>query len=345
MRATVIIVTFDHASIVPRCLDALRATVGPDDEVLVVDNASADDTAGRVEVAYPWVRLERLPTNVGFGAACNRGASLAHGNALVFLNPDTEPQPGWLDALLATLEPAPEGTLATAKLLLAGTPGRVDTFGNEIHISGITTCRGWGQPAEVFARPDEVSAVSGACFAISRRLFWRLDGFDGRLFLYFEDTDLSLRARLAGARCVAVPDALVLHDHRPGFSPAKLRYLERNRWWTLLKVCRWRTLVALAPVLLMSEAVAWGMALGSGWRHVAAKLLAYADLARWLGDLPAARATLQETRVIADAQLLALHSTQLRFGQAVSGPLGRRAEALVARAFGGGRALAAAMGA
>src|SRR5919204_388230 len=105
--------------------------------------------------------------------------------------------------------------------------------------------------------PRCLDAVRGACFAVPRPLFARLGGFDERLFLYFEDTDLSLRARLAGHRCLAVPGAVVVHDHRPGFSPAKLRYLERNRWWTLLKLYRVRTLLALAPVLGLSEVVAW----------------------------------------------------------------------------------------
>src|SRR5207244_2520602 len=143
-------------------------------------------------------------------------------------------------------------------------PQLVDTFGNEVHISGITTSRGWGESADSYTRLEEVSAISGACFAMSGALFQQLGGFDERLFLYYEDTDLSLRARLAGYRCIAVPDARVLHDHRAGFSAAKLRYLERNRWWTLLKIYRWRTIIALVPVLLMGELVAWAMAVRSG---------------------------------------------------------------------------------
>jgi GT2 family glycosyltransferase len=343
LRATVVVVTFNHRHVVPRCLDAVRATVGSEAEVVVVDNASTDGTADRVQAEYPWVRLVRSATNVGFGAAANLGAARARGPYLVFLNPDTEPQPRWLAALLAGLEAAPRAGLATAKLLLAGAPERLDAFGNEVHVSGITTCRGWSRPAGSFDRPDDVSAVSGACFAVPRALFARLGGFDERLFLYFEDTDLSLRARLAGHRCLAVPDALVLHDHRPGVSATKLRCLERNRWWTLLKVYRWPTLIALGPVLLAAEGVAWGMAARNGRSHLAAKALAWGDLARWLPALPAARASAQLTRRVPDGKLLRRHTTRLRVSQVAGGALAQAAEWLAALLFALARAPAAAL--
>ena len=344
MRATVVVVTFDHRDVVVRCLDALRASLGPEDEVVVVDNASRDGTVEQIAATHPWVRVERSARNVGFGAACNRGARVAAGRHLVFLNPDTEPTPGWLDALLAGLRAVPDAGLATARLLLPGAPARIDAFGNDVHLSGITPSRGWGEPASRYDALEEVSAASGACLAISRELFGRLGGFDERLFLYFEDTDLSLRARLAGHRCVAVPDATVVHDHRPGFSPVKLRYLERNRWWTLLKLYRVRTLLALAPVLGLSEVVAWGMAAKCGPRHVLAKGRAWAELARWLPDLPAERARVQATRAVSDGQLLRLHATRLPFRQAGDGALVGAGERMAAAAFAGGRALVAAAG-
>jgi GT2 family glycosyltransferase len=355
VRASVLVVTFNHRDLVPRCLDALRATCGPADEVIVVDNASSDGTADLIASRYPWVRLVRSPRNGGYGAANNLGAGLARGEYLVFLNPDAVPLPGWLEGLLEGLDRTPgEGTsggagreadvLATARLLLAGDPERVDTFGNEVHISGITTSRGWGRPAGADGEPEEVAAVSGACFALRRRLFRRLGGFDARLFLYFEDTELSLRARLAGCRCVALPGARVLHDHRPGFSAAKLRLLERNRWWTLLKLFRWRTLVALAPVLAMGEVVAWGMAARSGPDHLAAKALAWADLLRWLPALPAARREVTWVRAVPDRALLRLHATRLPFAQVASGTAARAGEGLAALAFAGGRTLTYALG-
>jgi hypothetical protein len=275
----------------------------------------------------------RSANNVGFGAACNRGAALARGEYLAFLNPDTEPQPDWLNPLIQLLHTFPRAGMATARILLARSPEYVDAFGNDVHISGLTTCRGWGQPADTCTEIEEVSAVSGACFAIRKDLFDAVGGFDERHFLYFEDTDLSLRVRYAGYRCIAVPQARVLHDHRPGLSPAKLRYLERNRWWTLLKLLDVRTLIALAPALILAELLAWAMALTSGPRHVTAKCRAWLELLAWLPTLPRSRAAARLTRATTDRDTLRLHSARLHFSQVSSTGAARHAERLIEMLF------------
>ena len=343
MRASVVVVTYNHRTIISRCLSALSATLGPNDEVIVVDNASCDGTADDVARCLPWVYVMRCDANAGFGAGCNRGARNAQGRYLVFLNPDTEPQAGWLDALLAGLRAAPDAGLATGKLLLARAADRIDAFGNEVHISGITTSRGWGEPAVRYDRIEEVSAVSGACFAVRRDTFERLGGFDERLFLYFEDTDLSLRARLAGLRCVAVPDALVLHDHRPGFSAVKLRYLERNRWWTLFKLLEWRTIVALTPVLLVAEILAWGMALRGGPGSLIGKALAWTEFVGWLPELRQARTAARANRMIRDSELLARHGARLPLSQLADGADMRGVESFCERLFAAARRMTVAI--
>ncbi|HEX8967213.1 MAG TPA: glycosyltransferase family 2 protein [Chloroflexota bacterium] len=345
LRASVVVVTFNHRDVIRGCLEAVWPTLGQADEVIVVDNASSDGTPDEVAATYPWVRLIRSETNRGFGAACNQGATAARGEYLIFLNPDTQPCDHWLDALLEGLSAVPGAGLATARLLLARAPHLIDTFGNAVHISGITTSRGWGEAATAHTKLEEVSAISGACFAIAKPVFQKLGGFDERLFLYYEDTELSLRARMAGYRCVGVADARVMHDHRPGFSAAKLRYLERNRWWTLLKLYRWRTIIALAPVLMLGEIVAWAMAVRSGPGHVLAKLLAWRDLARWLPDLAAARASAARLRTVSDHEILRLHATHLHFGQVATGPFVRLAERAAEAGFRSGHLVAAALGA
>jgi GT2 family glycosyltransferase len=343
--ASVIVVTYNHASLIARCLEEVQATVPPETEILVADNASADGTVDAVERAFPRVRVVRTGANLGYGGANNRAAAAARAPVLVFLNPDTLPQPGWLEALLAEVRSDPERVLATPKLLLAEQPDRIDTVGNDVHVSGITPSRGWHEPADRYGGTEDVSAVSGACFAISRPLFRRLGGFEERLFLYFEDTELSLRARLAGCRCVAVGHSRVLHDHRPGFPPQKLRYLERNRWWTLLILFKPRTLLALAPVLLLAEALSWAMAAMNGPAHLRAKALAWSDLTRWLPALPAARRRTQSLRAVPDAELLRRHATRLRVAQVTGSPLVAQGERAATLLFAAGRRLALALAA
>jgi GT2 family glycosyltransferase len=331
MRSSVIVVTYNHRQHIQRCLQALLPTLGPDDGVIVVDNASSDGTSGYVVTAFPTVQVIPNTNNRGFGAACNQGAQHSQSEFLVFLNPDTEACSGWLDALLETLCAMPGVGLTTPKILLRARPDTIDTFGHDVHISGLATCRGWGEPSHAHNTVEQVAAVSGACFAVRRDLFSRLGGFDERFFLYYEDDDLSLRARLAGFACVAVPTSRVLHDHKPGFSPDKLRYLERNRLWSTLKLYRWSTLLALLPVILGAEILGMGLALYSGPRHVIAKLNAWWDIAQWLSSLTDNRRRVERT--VEDRALLKMHGPHLAFAQVATGPLARTAEVLTGAAF------------
>src|SRR5574341_116206 len=207
VRASVILVTYQHRDTIGGCLDGLLPTLGSDDEVVVVDNASTDGTAD-VAAAYDGrVRVHRAGANGGFGAGANIGARLARGRAFVFLGVDTRPRAGWLDGLIGVLDETGGQALVGARVLLARRPDRVDAFGDDVHVSGIPTSRRWGMRADAGESTEEVPAVSGTCFAIAPDVYRRLDGFDERLFLYWEDVELSLRARLAGHRCLVTTRA------------------------------------------------------------------------------------------------------------------------------------------
>lgn len=194
-RASIIIVGYNSLSDLPRCLASLQEDMAQEDEVIVVDNASQDGTPQAIREHFPWVRVLCSPENVGFGAANNLAAAQARGEYLAFLNPDTTAEPGWLEALIAALEDDPSAGLATPKILLMQDPQRINTCGNDIHISGLTLCRGMGEPSAAFSQLETVSAVSGAAFVVRRALFEAIGGFDPLFFMYMEDTDLSLRAR------------------------------------------------------------------------------------------------------------------------------------------------------
>lgn len=334
IRASIVLVTYNSADYIRRCLSSVFATIGQSDEVIVVDNASHDGTTSIVANEFPEARQLNLADNRGFGGANNLAAAVARGEYLVLVNPDTEQRPGWIEALLEALRGDKGIGLATAKVLLMNAPGTVDTIGNHVHVSGITTSRGWGLPDPRRSGIEDVPAVSGACLAVSATLYRWLGGFDERLFLYYEDTDLSLRARLAGLRCVAAHGAEVLHDHQPGFSPMKLRYLERNRWWTMLKLYRPASLVALTPVLLGGELLAWALAATRGRQHVAAKLAVWGDLLRWLPALPAARAAAQRGRRVSDGALLLTLSNRLPISQVARSRGAVLAERALEVAFG-----------
>ena len=329
-RASIVIVSYNSRRHLERCLLSVRSTVGAACEVIVVDNASTDGSADFVAQHFPWVKLVRNRVNEGFAAATNRGVALSGGRYVVALNPDTQVTPGWLEALLAPLESwrekgeEPVG-MSTACVLMMDQQGVVNTCGNTMHVSGITVCRGLERRADdpALLEACTVTAVSGACFAISRLLWDWLGGFDPSFFTYMEDTDLSLRARLAGYRCVYAPWSVVRHSYTGGFSARKLYYLQRNRLLMLLKCYRGRTLLLLLPSLLLAEALTWGYALRGGKQTARAMWRAY----RWLWahreEMCRKRAETQRLRRVSDADLLGSMAWRLDAQQIAGQALGR----------------------
>jgi GT2 family glycosyltransferase len=342
VTASIVVVSYNSRPYLNRCLTSLLHTVGLDCEVIVVDNASTDGSADLIADQFPWVKLIRNSSNEGFAAANNRAVAEAKGRYIVALNPDTEVAPGWLEALLRPFEQGRVGEhrypavgMTTPRILMMDRPDRVNTCGNTMHYTGITVCRGLDCPTDTprLAERCEVSAVSGACFAIPRYLWIELGGFDPDFFTYLEDTDLSMRARLAGYSCVYVPDSVVYHSYSGRFKAHKLYYLERNRLMLLFKLFEERTLVALMPALLVAEVVTWGYALKSGPAHVLAKLQAYGWLVTHARRIRLKRRRTQAARRVSDRCLLAAMTSRLDVSQLAGRRAGRLADHTLNRAF------------
>ena len=325
MRASIIIVNYNGGDGLRQCLASLLPDLSAEAEVIVVDNASTDGSADDAEHAFPAVRLVRNTANLGFGAGNNVGARYASGEYLVFLNPDTTVEPGWLAALIGALDADPRAGLATPKILLLRDPGRINTCGNEMHCSGLTLCRGLGLDRGELGLAAEVSAVSGAAFAIRRELFESLGGFDEAFFLYMEDTDLSWRARLMGYRCLYVPASIVYHDYALRFGPQKTLYQERNRYLMLLKVLRWRTLAALLPALFLAEALTWGFVLLRERHRLGNKLRAYAWIMQHWSRVMEQRRQTQALRRVGDRDLIVTCTHRLSYEQTGEGNIQRLA--------------------
>jgi GT2 family glycosyltransferase len=235
------------------------------------------------------------------------------------VNPDTVVEPGWIEALVAPLEIDDRTGLTTARILLMNDPQRLNTCGCNIHLTGLTLCRGMGRLRDSYPQRQPVGAISGAAFAIRAALFERLGGFDAEMFLYLEDTDLSWRARLAGWQTVYTPDSLVLHDYELRITPLKVFWEERNRYLMLIKSLRWPTLLLLAPVYLLAEIITWTFVLLKDRHNIGNKLRAYGwMLANWRLILRKRRET-QALREVGDRQMLKSTGFSIDFGQASGG--------------------------
>ena len=302
--ASIVIVSTDELHHLRTCLPSLRALEGTPPEVLVVDNASDDGTAEVLAVEYPWVRIVRSDRRLGYAGANNLGFRHARGTYLIVLNPDTAVEPGFVSALVNASRARRDRALVTSLVCYYDQPTVVNTCGNVVQFGLLTSCRGIGLPRSAFSREELVAAISGAAFLIPRVILERIGPFDEATFFYLEDTELSLRAQLAGYECVTCPASVVYHKYELRMLPRKFFYIERNRWIVMLRTYRWRTLLLLFPALAATEILSWLYAAGRGWRYIAAKARAYGNLVRLSPDVRRARGRTQRLRAIPDAVLL-----------------------------------------
>lgn len=238
---SVIILTWNSKAYLSNCISALSKQTFSDFEALVVDNGSTDDSLRALEdrqMVFP-IRVERLGSNFGFAAANNIGARLARGRWLALLNADAFPEPDWLEKLLQTAEANSEFSFFSSRQVQAGRPELLDGAGDVYHISGLAWRHYYNLPSGQYGhQTEDVFSACGAAALYLREDFLNAGGFDEDYFSYFEDVDLGFRLRLAGKRCLYVPDAVVHHvgsastGKRSDFS---VYYGYRNLIWTFFK--------------------------------------------------------------------------------------------------------------
>jgi len=300
---SIIIVNYNGARWLQPCLDAVLQTAPASTEVIVVDNASADESrailqryASAQPAATAHVRLVPLDENRGFAGGNNAGARIAQGDRLVFLNNDTLVRPGWLEALQAPLLRDAQ-VFTTARLVYMHDPTIIDSAGDGWTRAGSAFKRGHGRPADAFQAATEVFGACGAAFMMRRAVFEELQGFDEDFFLAFEDVDLSYRARLLGYRCMYTPDAIVEHAGSASLgrlSAAAVTNGQRNVEWVYFINTPWPLLLRTLPAhcLMQLAAAAYFLRAGRLGAFIRAKLTA---AAAWRKVL-AKRATWQRRR-------------------------------------------------
>jgi N-acetylglucosaminyl-diphospho-decaprenol L-rhamnosyltransferase len=221
---SIVIVSYNSGHILGECLDRLPDSA----EVIVVDNASSDDSV-RVAGNYP-VLLLTLPQNAGYGPACNVGAREASGDFVLFLNPDVCLDAGSITKLAEAAEQYPCAAAFAPRLLKPD--------GSIVFQDSSILC----QPPHNKSKPKHfpvgdccVESMSGAAMFWRKEVFLRLGGFDERIFLYFEDDDICRRLRKAGWSIVYVHGAVGRHEHGKSTRIKKGGMYSRSFHWAVSK--------------------------------------------------------------------------------------------------------------
>jgi hypothetical protein len=249
---SVIIVSWNTRDLLVSCLDSLAAPGGAPDgtEVVVVDNASTDDSVAYVRKRYPWVILLERPSNSGFAAATNYGLARAHGAHLLLLNSDTWVQPGALAAMMEYLERHPHAGAVGADVRNPdGSPqpcaGVAPSLFSEIcsvigldkKVRALTERRRSASPAGTHLVRDW---VLGAALMVRRAVYQTVGPLDAGYFMYSEEVDWCTRIRARGWQVGMLVGAHVCHhgggstrrtsdQMRPALFRSKIRYLSLHR--------------------------------------------------------------------------------------------------------------------
>ena len=244
-KLSVIVVTFNSSPVLTACLTSLSTALKDfDHELILVDNASAQEPLSSAREIVPECKSVMNDSNVGFAAACNRGAEAASGELLLFVNPDVLCDADSIGQLQREYEDRDNVGVLGARMRFAdgsfqATCRDVPTISNLLLSRGSFLGRlfGYGKSYTLpdYAETTSVPAVAGTMMLIERQLFRLIGGFDHRFFMFMEDTDLCLRLSRSGYRNYFVPAAGGTHDWGQGSDAGRLR---RN-WYHHISVWRY----------------------------------------------------------------------------------------------------------
>jgi len=240
-RISVILVAWNSSAHLAQCLDCLAEQTIKDFEIIIVDNGSTDGSINGLESRWPGLTLgvKCLDSNLGFATANNIGARLARGHWLALLNADVFPAPDWLEKMLQAAKQYPEFSFFSSRQVQANQPDLLDGAGDEYHVSGLAWRRFYNHQAGKYGlQQEEVFSACAAAALYARDDFLKVGGFDEDYFSYFEDVDLSFRLRLAGGRCLYVPQAVVHHVGSASSGKTSdfvIYHGHRNLVWTYFK--------------------------------------------------------------------------------------------------------------
>ncbi|WP_340693182.1 glycosyltransferase family 2 protein [Hyphomonas sp.] len=238
VSVSVIIVNYNGEAFLQKALDSLRNQTFRDFEVLLVDNASTDGSVTQLNSeGLPGYRFLPQVDNLGFAAGNNVAARESKATWLALFNPDAVANPDWLERVMAATERHSDVSMFACAQYALEDPSIMDGAGDCYLGFGIPWRGGFGLPTEPLME-GECFSPCGASAVFRRSVFEAYGGFDERFFCYCEDVDLGYRMRLAGERCIFLPDAVIRHAGS-GISGRASEFAifhgTRNRIWTYAK--------------------------------------------------------------------------------------------------------------
>lgn len=260
-KVTVIIPNFNGMKFLKECLDALTEQTSKDFDVLVVENASSDESSAFIKQNYPWVRLIENEVNLGFAGGVNVGIKACTAPYVLLLNNDTKIHPYFVEEMLRAIECSERIFSVSSKMIQYHDHQKIDDAGDFYNLLGWAFQGGVGHSVRKYrCRRKIFSACAGA--AIYRRsVFEEIGYFDELHFAYLEDIDIGYRAQLAGYDNIYTPNALVYHvgsgTSGSKYNSFKVKLAARNSIYLNYKnMPNWQLTLNAVP-LLVGYALKW----------------------------------------------------------------------------------------
>ena len=311
MKPSLCIVNFNGKRYLRNTLQAAMRCADELHEIIVFDNASDDGSPEIAAQEFPDVKIVLLGENRGPAPARNAAIDRARSDRIVIIDNDVQVQPGCVTTLGEAFDAHPDAVLAMPSVIFAHQPDTVQFDGADNHFLGQQILHSENRPVAEEGPVRAIDSLITACFAVERSRLPHDMRFDESFFIYFEDHDYGVRARLYGKEVLSVPAAHILHDEGTEglslrqlgkYSSMRVFCIIRNRWLFLLRNYSARTLLLLSPIMFVYEIAQLLIAAKKGW------LGEWWKSVRWIfahiPEIRAKRRIVQEERVLSDLAIM-----------------------------------------
>ena len=265
-KVSIVILNYNAGDLLEKCISSIIKSEYENFEIILVDNASEDQSHKKCKEKFPEILLIENKENVGYCQGNNVGLEKATGEFIVILNPDTEVEINCIRKFLKEYNKHGEG-LYQPKLLTTKDKTIINSAGNMMNIFGFGFSSGKGKKdSEKYNNFKKINYASGACLFTSKKILNKLGFFDPYLFAYHDDLDLGWRAAQLGIQSFYAPNVVVYHAESFSFKWSKTKFylLERNRWYCLLTHYSKSTFYKILPSLILVEIIIFFYFLSKG---------------------------------------------------------------------------------
>jgi len=302
---SIIILNYNAGNLLLECIESVLKTNYDNFEIIVVDNASKDDSISRCKEKFQGIQIIENGKNLGYCEGNNIGIRNAKGEFVVILNPDTVVDDNWLKELINGYKKFGDG-MYQPRFLTTDNHKILQGTGNMIHLFGFGFARNKGDIDEgQFNKPERIGYASGTCLFTSKKILEKLGMFDSFLFAYHDDLDLCWRAALENIRSYYIPSSIVYHPpegYTFKWNNFKFYLLERNRQYCLLTHYSRATYFKMLPALIMVDIGVFFYYLKKG--VLQSKIKATLNILKNFNKINSRYRQIQNKRLISDRELI-----------------------------------------